>query len=382
MQEPSLADERDCPNWPSPMGSSRGRAIGLVLLVLSFVLFAVPVLRSQRLADPLTGTVTDHIRNRYCASKLVAQPFRSLTVPLGDILRADDSRHGIASWGDTPCTQAGPVFFLVHAPFQWLVESEMVSPARATSIYVLLMLACAQLFFLVALRLDGVWPAALLLYPWVTSSALMGLATPLTCLLGLLAFRDYAAGRHFRATLVLALAVSSYNRWLVILPGIVYLLAMVERGAAWQDLRAHWRFWRGRLLVLGGLVYLGWCVGTMILVWVVRKPIPDPTSPLPVVLRYAVLVGFALALALRHRSAVAAVGTSFGIFFATFGDAMLSWYIEPLIPVFALARKRWELLLWLVLVVVASEAFDRVPNLAETRVLLGWLFGNWASLLG
>lgn len=351
-------------------------------LAVSFVLCAVPVLVSDRVNDPLSGEMSDHLRHRYCAAQLATQPIRSLTRPLGELHAEDASPNRFVSWQDSPCTQAGVVFFAVHAPFHLALELGALSPAWATTVYVLLMLACAHLFLLLALRRDGTWPAALLLYPWIVTMALMGLATPLTSVLGLLAYTAYADGRAVRGTLFLALAVSSFNRWVVVVPGVLFVSLVISRRAALDDLAAHWRTWRGRLPVLAAGGLLLWSLLATVLVWVSWKELPPRAWLAGTVLRAFVLVGFAVALVLWRRSALAAVGLSFALFLFGYRSEIMPWYIEPLAAAFVLARRRSELLLWAVMVVVASQSFERGPNLVAIRNPVTWIVQTWAGLLG
>ena len=374
-------DQRDAIAWTSPFANRRGAIVLLLLAGLGYAVCAVPVLQVRRDTDPLTGTMNDHVRHRYCASHLVSQPIRSLTRPLLEIYREDTSKHKIATWSDSPCTQPGLMFFLVHAPFQWAVEAELLAPASATTIYVLLMLGLAHVFLVLGLRLDGVWPGTVLVFPWLVMTALLGLATPLSCCFGLLAFGAYAADRPVRGTVFLSLAVSSFSRWVVVLPAAVYAIYL-GRTIARQEVRTYWRSWRGRAWLVGAAVCLAWSMLATALVWASWKELPATLSPTSFLVRVLTALVFALALARWRHSVLAAAGASFGAFFVLYKSAMMAWYIEPLIPLFALARRRAELVVWAAMVVLASQGFDGVPNLVEIRHLLGWLWRGWANLLG
>jgi hypothetical protein len=350
------------------------------MFVLAGVFFCMcggPVLRAGTDMDPLTRTMNDHARHRYCASFLATQPIRSLTRPLIELYKQDTSRFKVASWSESPCTQAGPVFFLVHAPFQWALDGGILSPSSATAIYVLLMLACAHLFLLLGLGLDGVWPGTLLVFPWMVGTALMGLATPLTCCLGLVAYRAFATQRPVRCVLFFSLAIASFTRWVVVLPAIVYLVGYLGRDTAWLQLRAYWQSWWGRVRVLSGAACLVWCLVATGFVWMGWKELTTTISPMAFALRCGIWLAFTVALLRWRSSGVAAVGASFGVFFVLYKSAMMAWYIEPLVPLFALAKRRAELLVWAILLLMASQAFDGVPNLVEVRLLSGWLWRSW-----
>jgi hypothetical protein len=381
MEASAGPDKRDENTWASPFANRRGTVALLLLAGLGYAVCAVPVLQVRRDMDPLTGTTNDHARNRYCASQLVSHPIRSLTRPLLEIYREDTSKHKIATWSDSPCTHSGLVFFLAHAPYQWAIEAEILTPASATSLYVLMMLGFAHVFLVLGLRSHGVWPGTLLVFPWLVIMALLGLATPLSCCLGLLAFGAYAVDRPVRGTVFLSLAVSSFGRWIVVLPAAAYAVYL-GRTVARQEVRTYWRSWRGRAWLVGGAVCLAWSLLATALVWLSWKELPATLSPRVFLVRVLTALVFALALARWRHSVFAAAGVSFGAFFVIYKSTMMAWYIEPLMPLFALARRRAELLVWAAMVVLASQGFDGVPNLVEIRFLLGWLGRGWASLLG
>jgi len=376
---PSVADEQL--TWASPLKDRRARIVLFVLAGIFFGLCAMPVLRDGRNTDPLTGTMNDHVRHRYCAAFLATQPIRSLTRPLIELYNQDTSRFKVASWSESPCTQAGPVFFLVHAPFQWALDGGMVSPPSATAIYVLLMLACAHLFLLLGLACDGVWPGTLLVFPWLVGTALMGLATPLTSCLGLLAYRGLATQRLVRGAIFFALAMASFSRWVVVFPAILYLVVYLGRDTAWPQVQTYWQSWWGRVRVLAGAACLLWCLVATGLVWVSWKDLTTTLSPMAFLLRGGIWLTFTILLLRWRSSGVAAVGASFGAFFVLYKSTMMAWYIEPLVPLFALAKRRSEFLAWGILLLLASQAFDGVPNLVEVRLLTGWLWRSWILML-
>jgi len=196
-----------------------------------------------------------------------------------------------------------------------------------------------------------------------------------------LGYRALATDRPVLGSIFLTLAIASFSRWVVVLPAIVYIVGYLNRVTAWEEAKSYWRTWWRRAQFLGAALCLLWCLVATVLVWASWKEITTTVSPVAFLLRCAVWLACTLALLRWRRSGVAAVGASFGAFFVLYKSAMMAWYIEPLVPLLALAKRRGELLAWAILLVVASQAFDGVPNLVEVRLLFAWLWRGWIHVI-
>ena len=134
-------------------------------LIGSFVFFAMPVTRAQRNNDPVYGHFTDHLRYRYCATLVVEQPINALITPLETLHSEDDSTHRVLTWDKEPCHAGGMVHVAIHAPFQWVLETEWLAPEQSTTIYVLINLFIAHLLAFLVLRSREHWYVAFFILP-------------------------------------------------------------------------------------------------------------------------------------------------------------------------------------------------------------------------
>lgn len=326
--------------------SGRRAALAGAVLGLSWLAFAWPVWRSTTARDPLDDFFTDHLRYRYCAALTVASPVHALTTTLATLYAEDQRAHRALLWETQPCHQPGVVFLAVHAPLQWLLDAELISELRATTLYVLLLLTLMHLA-VGRLLVTRLWWAGLAVYPFLLRCALNGLQEPLPFTLALFGAFDWAAGRRLRGLTLATLAFSAYSRWLVWPAGLA-CLCWRDRQALWAELRERARTWPGALGLVAVAAVLGWSLVGNWLVATVWVAAPGALSPGAV----AVLLAYAACLALywwRARASdlapvmLAALG-----FLLVYRGLVLYWYLTPVLPAIALARRRGERWLWAV----------------------------------
>jgi len=255
-------------------------------------------------------------------------------------------------WEAQPCHQPGVVFLAFHAPAQWLLDAELVSEERATSIQILLLLALVHLA-IGRLLLSRFWWAGLLIYPFILRCALNGLQEPLPFLLAVFGAFRWSKGHRLSGLALIVLAFSAYSRWLVWVVGFAWL--------AWSDRRvllAQLRLlaWPGRVglvaiaLVLGWSLFGNWLVCT---VWV-AAPSRIKWAELALLIAYA---GIWAVYWWRSRDSdlapvmLAALG-----FLLTYRGLIVYWYMVPLLPGVVLARRPAEKWLWAVAALVLPDA--------------------------
>jgi hypothetical protein len=320
-----------------------------VLLSVFWALFAWPVWKSKTTRDPLHDFFTDHQRYRYCSALIVDAPVRALTTPLGTLYAEDHRRHRMLSWEHEPCNQAGIVYVAVHAPFQWLLDAELISEVRATTVYVLLVLILVHVAT-GRLLVSEFWWAGALVYPFLLCCGLNGLQEPIPFTLALFAAFRWADCRRLSALALLTLAFSAYSRWVVWLAGFA-VLCWRERRALREDLRQT--SVPGLVLLLGLVLTAGWSFIGSLLVASAWK-LPESVLARGQVVVLVVYAACLLVHWYRERSSrfapvmLAATG-----FLVTYRGGMPYWYMAPLLPTIALGRGVAERWLWY----VAAVAF-------------------------
>ncbi|MBI4818882.1 MAG: hypothetical protein HY791_21605 [Deltaproteobacteria bacterium] len=366
---------------PSPFHRGLvGRWSVILVLVLSFAMWAFPVFSHRGDKDPLTNHYTDHHRYRYCSALVLRRPVEALTRPLQEIYDSDPSPHRFVSWGAHPCTQAGILHLFVHAPFQWAMERGLIDGQTYTIAYVLLGLLLAHLAILWMLRSDRHWHLSFFLYPWLMRVAMIAVQSPLAFLIGYGSLRALDEKRYLRAALLYGVVLLEYNRWIALAPAVFYGTVILARQDTLEELRSYVAGWPGRATV--AVVGLGVALtfAAMILVklyWV--DPADEFAQPQIAYLRYGLVAIWGAHFALR-RTPFGLAGLGYGLFMVTYRGPLLLWYIEPFLAIVALARTRFQQLLWAGTALVISGIAIHAKSLLELRSLFDWVVASWLGL--
>jgi hypothetical protein len=347
-------------------------------LAISYVVFAVPVLRSRSENDPLYKQFTDHIRHRFCANAVLHRPIHALTMPLYLLKEEFPTKHQPIYFPKEPCTQGGVVHVLFQAPFQWLIDHAGWEPWSTTNLHVLINLLLGHLWmFLVIMSKDHAL-AAVFLFPWMVRTSLMSVQAPLEALLGYLSFRAWMDGRKSLALALFSATFSAYNRFLIWIPawGAAVLL---ERREVWADLKRVMAGWRGRIVGALAVASFAWSLYATLIVWGRRAPLP--TNAAWMTIWGLVFTAVWLVHWVRRRDSVLALfAIVFGLFVASYRGFIETWYLAPLMALAPLGRTLGERLLWIASVGLFSDVILFDHDAWSIRYPMHWVFDSWTAV--
>jgi len=345
-------------------------------LFVSFAFFAVPVLRSKQVGDPVKGNWTDHLRYRYCSSLVISDPWRAMTTPLGFLAAQDTQKYKRPTWLAEPCHQAGVVHLAIHAPFQWLVEREVLAEHTATNIYVLLLLVVAHLTLYILGR-GSLWWAALILYPILLRNALYGIQENIPILFGLLCAMAWGRGRLLLALAFWVLAFSAYTRWIIWLPPLLYL-CWRERARLYESVQ-ELRSPGARVCAVVLVLVFGWSLLSTIIVGLHRIAPPGTLSPMARGLIWIFVALWGVYWLIDRKSALAPFMLVSGLFLVVYKGLAMHWYFGPLWGAAPFGRSKFEVGGW---AVAAGLMTDLVMNVSvlEVRSLFDFAFKSWSAL--
>ena len=353
----------------------------LLGLSISFLLYAVPVTRSKNVKDPLFNHFSDHLRYRYCSLLVLEDPVRALTTPLGRQYSEDRThKHRALNWANEPCHQGGALHVVIHAPFQLLLEWDVLAPHQVTTLYILLTLLVAHLCLGLILSSRRQWWVAFLLYFWLIRTSLSGLQSPIAFTLGWITTTRISQDRHLSGLGWFALTVSAYGRWIVWAPAVALRLALAARDVL-TALRAALATWRGRVIsaLLAALFLWSSLAAVMVLATRVAPRLIQisPTIAPSITL---VLATWAVIFALRWRNPLPQFAlTISGFLFLYRDNDPLFWYGGPLYALFPLARGAGEAAALALASGVISEMVLRGPNLLHFNDIVVWLIKAWGG---